>query len=270
MEGRDAQVLIELLTDICERDPRIAALLVFGSHARGEADAFSDLDIGLVTTAADRDAVAGELRDLAARLGRPVFAETFDDPANLHVIYADGRALELIVASEDELLLEGAYRVVFDRTDVVARALPRTPPAPDPAATRDEARQLITWFWHDVEHVVTALGRGQLWWAYGQLDELRRLCLNLARMAAGAPTEADEAYWKVHESVPAEDLAALEATVVPMQREPMLRAVRALVAFHRDRAKAVASAQGLAYPTDLDAVVSGALERLTDRAMLDR
>jgi aminoglycoside 6-adenylyltransferase len=262
MEERDAQALIERLTDICEADPRITALLVFGSHARGEADVFSDLDIGLVTTDADRDAVVAELRDLAARLGRPVFAETFDDPANLHVIYADGRALELIVASEDELRLEGPYRAIFDRTDVVARALPRTPEVPAAAQAREEARQLIIWFWHDVEHVVTALGRGQLWWAYGQLDELRRLCLNLARMSAGVPTEADEAYWKVHESVPAVDLAALEATVVPMQRAPMLRAARDLVAFYRERAQTVASAHELAYPSGLDAVVSGALDRL--------
>ena len=33
-------------------------------------------------------------------------------------------------------------------------------------------RRLVVGFWHDVEHLVTALGRGQTWWAYGQLDEL--------------------------------------------------------------------------------------------------
>ena len=43
-------------------------------------------------------------------------------------------------------------------------------------------RQQIYWFWHELSHFITAIGRGQLWWAYGQLEAMRVMCLNLARL----------------------------------------------------------------------------------------
>ena len=83
--------------------------------------------------------------------------------------------------SEGDLSIEGPYRVLFDRTGVVERAVPATEDRVD----SDEIQRRIVWFWHDVEHLVTALGRGQTWWAFGQLDVLRGVCLDLARIADG-------------------------------------------------------------------------------------
>ena len=144
------------------------------------------------------EAVVADLPGIVRSLGEPLFDEHFDDPTNRHVIYTDGTCLEVMVWPEDELSITGPFRVLFDRTGVPERLEaaasnpgPRDEPGPHPAT--DEVRRRIVWFWHDVEHLVTALGRGQTWWAYGQLDELRRACLDLARMADGAEIEPGEA-----------------------------------------------------------------------------
>ena len=262
MTPHDYQPLIDRLREICDADERVVALLLLGSHAIGTADTFSDLDIGLVTTDAARDAVVADLSALARSLGEPLFSETFGNPANLHVIYADGSAVELIVFGESEPLIEGPHRTLFDRTGAVERALARPRPPVDPDAAREEVRRLVVWFWHDVEHLIAAIGRGETWWAYGQLDELRRRCLNLARLAAGSPTEADEAYWKVEAAVSPEHLRALERTVAPLELGPMLEAAHALVCFYRVIAPGLAEAHGVPYPTELDRLVTGRLESL--------
>jgi hypothetical protein len=53
----DIQPLLDRLVAACLPDERLTAVLVYGSHAAGHADSLSDLDIGLVTTAAAHDDV---------------------------------------------------------------------------------------------------------------------------------------------------------------------------------------------------------------------
>jgi predicted nucleotidyltransferase len=257
-----ADEVLARLVERCRDDPRIVAVLLLGSRATGQADAYSDVDIGLVTTDGEHAAVVADLGALAATLGEVLFAETFGSPENLHLVYADGVGVELIAFAESELAIDGPHRILFDRADAVARSLARAAPAPDGASDDEVARQLITWFWHDVEHFVAAIGRRQWWWAFGQLDELRRVCLNLARLTAGGEPEASEAYWKVEAAVPAGQLRALEATVAPLERGPMLDAADAMLEFYRALAVPLAAARGIGYPGALDRLVSRQVQRL--------
>jgi hypothetical protein len=193
-------------------------------------------------------------------IGEPLLTEDFGNPANLHVILTDGVDLELIMTRESELTLELPYRVLLDKDGVEARArthLPAPPADPD----TDQVRQLIVGFWHDVGHLITALGRGNAWWAYGQLDELRRMCLNLCRMEAGGAPE-DEAYWKVDETLPADRLASLRATVAPPEIGPMVVAASAVLDLYRELAVPLADKHGVPYPSELDRLVSGRLGAL--------
>src|SRR5437763_1991660 len=75
----------------------------------------------------------------------------------------------------------GAYRPLIDKRGLLAGAtFPRH--AADPAEQREALRRLTAWFWHDLSHCLVALGRGQLWWAYGQLTLLQRMCVDLTRL----------------------------------------------------------------------------------------
>jgi hypothetical protein len=178
------------------------------------------------------------------------------------VIYADGASLEFILAAEGALSIDGPYRVLLDRTGVVDRALVRQSRPPDLEPAREVVRRLIVWFWHDVEHIVTALGRRQTWWAYGQLDELRRVCLDLARLADGAEIATGESYWKIDEAIAAGHLERLEDSVAPLQAGPILDATLALVQSYRELAQGLATVHGIAYPAELDRLVSVELEQL--------
>ena len=254
--------LVDRLIAVCQPDDRILAVMVYGSHASGRADAYSDLDIGLITTDVGYDEVIVRRGELVRSLGEPLLLEDFGDPSNVHVILADGADLELIVARESEATLDGPYRVLLDKAGAVERVSARRKAARDPDAATEEVRLLVHGFWHDVGHVIAAIGRGQLWWAYGQLDELRSVCLNLARLQAGLTAE-DEAYWKVEEAVSAELLRDLRATVTELEREPMLDAALALTRFYRELAPGLAAAHGIAYPTELDDLVSARLQALS-------
>jgi predicted nucleotidyltransferase len=231
MEEADYGRITATLRKIASADARIVAALVYGSHADGRADAYSDLDFGIVTTDDGYDDLIAETDALIRALGEPLLVTDFGTPGRLHIVLADGADLELIIDRVSGLRLEGPHRVLFDREGVVERA------SSDAQATRtssDEVDRRITWFWHDVGHLVTALGRGNTWWAYGQLDEV----------------------------LPAERLAALSATVALPEPAAMRRAAEAILALYRDIARRLVAAEGIAYPAELDALLSRRLRDL--------
>ena len=252
--------LLDRVTALVESDERLLAALVFGSHATGTADAFSDVDIGLVVTDAAHDEVVARRDDLVAALGEPLLAEDFGTRTNVHVINAEGPAYELILVRAADLDLTRPYRVLIDKANVIPAVLAREPAIPGTGDEREAVRRLVTWFWHDLEHVITALGRGQLLWAHGGLEELRGVCIGLARMAAGADPEPDDPYWKVDLALSGELVAALRATVVPAEPGAMRVAALALVQLYRELAPSLAEAHGIAYPAELDRLLSARLQ----------
>ena len=262
MDEDTARRMTERIAAIGQADGRIRAVLLYGSHATDTADAFSDLDIGLVVADDAYDAVLASPGELVRAIGEPLLLEDFGDPANLHVILADGVDLELIIGRASELTLERAYRVLLDKDGMEVQARDRRP-TPRADVDSEQVRQLVHWFWHDVGHVITELGRGHLLWAHGQLEELRGVCLGLARLESGLERD-DEPYWKIDAELPEERLAALRATVVQPEVGPMRDAALALVDLYREIAPAIAASHGIEYPTELDRILSDRL-RLVDR-----
>jgi hypothetical protein len=122
-------------------------------------------------------------------------------------------------------------------------------------------RQLVCWFWHDLSHFISAIGRGQLWWAYGQLEVLRRMCVNLARLRQSFLASAD-GYEKVERALPIEHLSPLEATCCSLERRAMLQSAGIIVQFYRALALPLAYAHGITYPAELDRIMSSRLEQL--------
>ena len=119
----------------------------------------------------------------------------------------------------------------------------------------------MNWFWHELSHFVTALGRGDLWWAYGQLEALRGHCVNLMRIQHGAEAQ-DEPYEKLAKVIPVSELASLRTTFCPMEREAMLDAALEIVRFFRAHAPRVAEANGSDYPSTLAQLMYDRLKSL--------
>jgi predicted nucleotidyltransferase len=262
MQPHNHQAVINRFVAACQADERVVAATLYGSYARDAADAYSDLDLGLITTdAAYEDFVAG--REAFIRLlGEPVFLEDFDLPNLVFVIFPDGTEVELALGSESQFNHNhgGPYRVLLDKKHLLAGAVfPRSQPTP--AEQIETLRRLVSWFWHDLSHFIAAMGRGQLWWAYGQIEALRRYCVNLARLRHDFSAEAD-GYEKVEQAIPEEQLSSLQATCCPLEPGAMLQAVLVIVRFYQELAPHLAQTHGIPYPAALARVMSDRLEQL--------
>ena len=254
--------MIDRFVSACGADDRIVAAFLHGSHARDAADAFSDVDLAVVATDAARDDVWGDRIELINRMGRPLFVEDFGSDVTCFFVLEDGTEGELSVGREGAFreIHAGPFRPLLDERGILADAT-FPPHEVDPAEQREAVRRLLFWFWHELQHLTAALGRGQLWWAMGQLESMRGMCVNLARATHGLPVE-DEPYWKLDLEPAVEDLPALRSTFVPMEREEMLRAAREIVTFFRERAPKVGRTLGVDYPGTLAGMLSDRFDAL--------
>ena len=243
-------------------DDRIAAVFLGGSRARGEADEHSDIDLCLIVRDDAYEEVIADARGVRPKVGEPLFLENFGNENMAFVILAGGAELEFHFFR----VRRSAPHPIWAASGAPGRGRDpgraRVPlPEVDLAARVESLRGVLFWFWHDLGHFTTAIGRDQLWWAAGQLEQLRAYCVNLARIEHGGESQ-DEAYWKLDEEVATEPLEPLRSTFVAMERDAMLRAAGEILAFFRERAPRVAEANGLAYPTELDHLVGGQFQDL--------
>lgn len=255
------QLALSRFVSACRADRRIVAATIYGSHARGAADEWSDLDIGVVIAdEAYDDFIAGR-EAFVRQLGRPLFIEDFDNVGIVFFILADGAEGELSIERESNFIEPyGAWRALVDKTGVLGRVRPRS--EPDLAGQIETLRRQIMWFWHDLSHFTTAMGRGQGWWAAGQLEVLRRICLNLARLRHdfGDAEVGDDPFFKVDKALPAEALAPLQRTFAPMERAAMLAAARDLITCYQGLARPLAEAHGIPYPAELERLMLARIE----------
>jgi predicted nucleotidyltransferase len=259
--GNHAAVITRFV-DACTADGRIVAAFLGGSIARGEADAYSDLDLGLLVADDAYNDVLAERADFIRKLGDPLFLEDFGHEGIAFFILPDGTEGELFFGRESELgeFLEGPHRALVDRKGLLAGA-GFVRPKPDPAVQAEELRRVLYWFWHELSHFIAALGRGHLWWAAGQLEALRGHCVNLARIEQHVEIQ-EEPYEKLDQAISTNELAALRSTFPPMERGPMLRAVLDILAFYRELAPRAAREHGLTYPAELERLMSSRLDAL--------
>jgi hypothetical protein len=97
----------------------------------------------------------------------------------------------------------GSHRVLLDKTGVLKGAA-LVGRHPDEDEQREELRRLLLWFGHDLFHFATAFARGRWWWAYGELETLRRSCVGLIRLRRDFADmqAASECYFKVYKRYP--------------------------------------------------------------------
>ncbi len=169
--------------ELCLADPRIVAAFIGGSHARGQADEYSDLDLYFVTTdEAYEDFVTDKAR-FAHQLGRLLFLEDFGEVHGSLFVHENGTEGEFWFGrqSDFQAICRGPYTVLFDRLDLLEGGeFPA--PAADHERQLEVLRRQIDWFWHELSHFIKAMGRRQWWFAYGQVEAMRRMCVMLARL----------------------------------------------------------------------------------------
>ena len=258
------QRILDRFLAACQADERIVAAFLVGSNAKGKADEHSDLDLYLVTTDAAFDDFVATRESFARLLGEPLFMEDFGHPNILFLIFADGSEVEIYYTSENQSggFFNAPYKVLMDKKHSSER-IALSESEVDQAQQTEKLRRLVYWFWHNFSHFVTALGRDQLWWARGQLEELRAACVGLARLRNNfSDTEVEEeVYFKIENAMPVEQLAPLRETFCPMEKEAMLKAAFIILNYYRELAGPLAHEHGIIYPEKLEQLI---VERLDE------
>jgi predicted nucleotidyltransferase len=257
------QIVIDRFVAACQTDERVVAAFLGGSYAKGTSDEYSDLDLYAIVTDETYDGFFAGHKAFLQRLGDLVFLEDFQEHGfDLIVfLFADGTEGELGLGRESHFthIHEGPISVLLDTRGCLSGVVF---PWQEPVYTEqiETLRRLISWFWHDLlHHFITPLARGQLWSAYGALEELRRSCVNLARLRQNFQAAA-EGYERVEQALSDEALAPLQATCCQRERGAMLHAAHLLVQFYQELAPSLAQDYGIPYSTDLAQIVSSRLE----------
>jgi hypothetical protein len=242
---------IARFTDACATDPLVAAAFLGGSFATGTADAFSDLDLYVVTEDDDYDSFFARRDEFVRSWAAPVFLDTTLDFGGfgfdmLHFVLADGVSGEVALGRRSNILAlhGGPHQVLVDKASLLGEvSFPLYEPSAD--ERRREIERALSWFWLDAIELGKHLTRGQLWAAQQMLASMRARC----QMLVAAPESDASLNERLLETFVAADDALIAA------------AAGELVAVHRHAGLAIAETLGLAYPTELAAVAETKLSR---------
>ncbi len=259
------QIITNRFVAACQVDERVVAAFIGGSYARGTTDIYSDLDFGLIITDKAYDDFLAGREAFIRLLDEPVFLEDYygDGADFVFSIFSDGTEVELALGRESHFnhIYVGPYRVLLDKKGILAGVV-FSWQEPTQAEQIETLRRLINWFWHELSHhFITPMARGQLWSAYGALEDMRLTCVNMARLRQNFSAKA-EGYEKVEQTLSVEQLAPLQASICLMERDAMLQAALTIVRFYQELAHSLAQAHGIPYPADLARVMCDRLEQL--------
>lgn len=250
----------------CQADERIVAAFLGGSHANHQADRYSDLDLFFVTTDESYADFLAEKEGFLRQLGEPLFLDDFGVPHGYCYILSNSTEGDLWFGCESnfEDIYSGSYIVLVDKKSLlVGKTFPL--PIANQAHQLDLLQRQIDWFWHELAHFIKALARQQLWFAYGQIEAMRRICTILARLKhdfADAYVEESEPYFKIEQALPVDILAPLQTTFCSLEYHAMLQAALVICRFYQDVAPSLAQTYHLTYQVDLERMLTGQLLEL--------
>src|SRR6266540_5851790 len=111
------QAFVDRFVKACLADDRIVAAFLGGSYAKGYADAYSDVDLCVITTDSSFEEFFNERQAFLQLLGDLVFLEDFGSPDISFYIFVDDNEGEFYYGSESRLnhIQSGPFRILLDK-----------------------------------------------------------------------------------------------------------------------------------------------------------
>jgi hypothetical protein len=251
--------LLERAAQVLGRDARVRALWVGGSVARGDADAYSDLDLIASVRDADFGALAESWREWLAEITPTVLARQIPFlPGSFYSLTPTCERLDLVLERVSAVRSSRYLRaVVFDRDGLDAERPVAPPPAPPDRAKVETAIEEPLRY---LALLPAVLGRGELLLAQEGYGHMRRRISELfVEENAPLPTTGVK-HWR--DKLRPEQYAVLESLPWPAANRDALIAAnlevgRALLRHGR----VVAEKLGVAWPAELERAVRAHLVR---------
>ena len=129
------RTIVERFVAACWADERVLGAFLGGSYARGAADAYSDLDLYVITADGAYKDFFAERGAFVRQLGETVFLEDFDEYGFdlLLFMFSDGTEGELALGREGgfQHIHGGPHVVLLDKTGILAgTTFPEQRPVP--------------------------------------------------------------------------------------------------------------------------------------------
>ncbi|MEU8209532.1 nucleotidyltransferase domain-containing protein [Micromonospora sp. NPDC049044] len=212
VEERD--LIRERLLRLANQDPAIVAAAITGSHATGQEDRWSDIDLAF--------AVSDPLDTVMRRWTQVMYQEfaavhhwDLTAGAAIYRVFLLPHCLEVDLAFSPQAAFgpQGpSWRLVFGQS------------TPSPAGTPSGHDDIVGLAWHHALHARISIERGRYWQAEHWISAMRTQTIALACRRLGYPSS----YAKGAHLLPADITGALETTLVRATEEVEVR--RALVA----------------------------------------
>jgi hypothetical protein len=255
----DHAALLAHLTAALQDDPAVVALFLGGSHGRGDADAWSDLDLIAMV---DRDDQAAFLIDWRRTVDAadPVVHAFAAQAGTTHCMVTAGwLRVDLTLRSPDQThgLSQATHRPLIDRQGLAADLPDRLPPrTPDPR----RLSALILEFLRVAGLLPVVVGRGEFQTAALGAALQRQALIDLMVMETGNPDIRGAL--SLSRALPPAQMAVLDAIAFPQASfADVLVAHQALADAFLPRARALADRIGLAWPRDLAEATRARLAR---------
>ena len=254
------QELIERIAGFLQGEPCVQSAYLSGSLGKGRGDAFSDVDVLVVT--ADGAAVSASA-SIATRIGRiaePVLVNALFGGRVLNVVTEDWRRFDLSFAEERELSFHdgGALVELFHRGGARPGFRPPRPYRTDAVTVR----RLVDEFLRVCGLSVVAIGRGEHLLMLTGIHLLRQMTMDLMLEENGVgPAERGGALHR-NPFLTADQRAALEA-VPPLvaTAESALAAQVYLTGVFLPRARRLAAEVGMDWPVAFEEATKRHLEK---------
>jgi hypothetical protein len=174
--SHSGQELLGRLVELLRAEPLVRGAWLYGSHGRGEADAYSDLDVWVVTE--DVDALLARWPVLAQGLGPLAVFEPLQRIPGYRHILPDWSGLDVWISPVRDLEDRDAetVRLLLDSGGLAGR-LPANRPAPGPDV--DKAAGLTAEFLRMLGHLPAVLARGDVLYGVSLAQVLRLQLIEL-------------------------------------------------------------------------------------------
>ena len=248
---------IDTLTARLQADPRILAGWLEGSFGRGDADAYSDIDLHVLLGA---DELAGfQPEAWLAAIWPLVLCTTLFDGRMINALTADGVRIDLwLHGGERAAVQAGKARVLHDPHGVLDFTTPVAKADDQALAAGLEAQ--IKEFWRCIALLPVVLGRDE------KIVALQGVAIEVGILTnvliKGYRIERDAGVKKLNAFLPGNTRAAIESALAMdgLTRSSLVRTQLALAGIMQQHGPGIAQAHGFAYPGVLEKSVLGLVQ----------
>ncbi|MEO8115829.1 MAG: hypothetical protein ABI655_15675, partial [Phenylobacterium sp.] len=244
----EQQDLVDTISRVLAQDPEIEAAWLGGSLGRGAGDAFSDVDVVVLTGAGQAGKVGERYAKTVALIAEPALVNPLYGGRILNVVTTDWRRFDLSFIEPDDLARFDAARLtsLFNKGD-------RAPPTPTPApyrTTPETVLPLVNEFLRVLGLGVVAVGRQEWLLALRGMDILRGLIVDLMLEENGVGLVERGGALRRNPLLTSDQRRELEAlSPVAADREGVIAASAELAAVFLPRARRLADQIGMAWPS---------------------